>query len=505
MVRVDVFCRVLALLFLFTGATSLAGSCPAQDSAPALEDPKPPTVRAPASERPTASPQPGLETRQAPRPLAIGAVTEDWPWFLGPRRDAISSEQPIEKDWAESGPRLVWRWKTGEGYASPSVRGDRLVFFHRVGDEEILECLDAETGQRFWRHAYRCEYEDDFGFSAGPKCSPLLEEDLGWTLGIQGVLTAFHLPSGTILWQRRLLEEFSIPKGFFGVGTHPLLWGNELIISLGVPEGPSVVGFDKRTGRLLWGAGKSFQSSYATPVPTRIGERDKIVVFGGGKLRPPRGGLMVIDRERHTVDVEFPWRSRTYYSVNASTPIVRGASVFLSESYGLGGIRLDLNESATEVKEAWRNERFDLHWHTPLMLGDHLYGFAGQGERSSELVCVEWISGKERWREAIAWEETIQGSSGPRPRDLGVYRGSLLHVDGATLCLGEWGDLLWLELSPKGVKVLARTKLFDADQSWSLPILSRGLLYICQNTPARLTREPPRLYCYDLRSAGEKR
>jgi hypothetical protein len=75
-----------------------------------------------------------------------------------------------------------------------------------------------------------------------------------------------------------------------------------------------------------------------------------------------------------------------------------------------------------------------------------------------------------------------------------------LHVDGATLCLGESGDLLWLKLTPRGVEILDRTELFDADQTWSLPVLSRGLLYICQNTPARGRRSPPTLYCYDLRA-----
>jgi hypothetical protein len=60
------------------------------------------------------------------------------------------------------------------------------------------------------------------------------------------------------------------------------------------------------------------------------------------------------------------------------------------------------------------------------------------------------------------------------------------------------GHLLWLELSPKGYKELARTWLFPAPESWTPPVISRGLLYICQNRPG-YNGTPPRLLCYDLR------
>jgi hypothetical protein len=38
----------------------------------------------------------------------------------------------------------------------------------------------------------------------------------------------------------------------------------------------------------------------------------------------------------------------------------------------------------------------------------------------------------------------------------------LLAVDGGVLCLGEFGDLAWLDLSPKGAAVKSRAKLFNA-------------------------------------------
>ena len=83
---------------------------------------------------------------------------------------------------------------------------------------------------------------------------------------------------------------------------------------------------------------------------------------------------------------------------------------------------------------------------------------------------------------------------------MSIYRGSLLAVDGSFLCLGELGHLLWIDLSPKGYKEISRTWLFPARESWTLPVLSRGLLYVVQNTREVTRVNGPRLLCYDLRT-----
>jgi hypothetical protein len=73
------------------------------------------------------------------------------------------------------------------------------------------------------------------------------------------------------------------------------------------------------------------------------------------------------------------------------------------------------------------------------------------------------------------------------------------HQFGGFLCLGELGHLLWLDLSPAGYKELARSWLFAARETWSLPVLSHGLLYVVQHTRDTIHGTGPRLLCYDLR------
>jgi hypothetical protein len=74
-------------------------------------------------------------------------------------------------------------------------------------------------------------------------------------------------------------------------------------------------------------------------------------------------------------------------------------------------------------------------------------------------------------------------------------------VDGRYLALGELGHLLWLDLTPKGYRELSRTRLFLARETWSLPVLSRGLLYVSQHSRSLVGGDTPRLLCYDLRAA----
>src|SRR6476619_3727138 len=93
-----------------------------------------------------------------------GAVSAaDWPQFLGPTRNAVSAETGLAKSWPEKGPPVVWEREVGEGFSGPVVSGGTLILFHRVGDEEVVEALDAASGKPRWRFAYPTAYSDPYG------------------------------------------------------------------------------------------------------------------------------------------------------------------------------------------------------------------------------------------------------------------------------------------------------------------------------------------------------
>ena len=430
-----------------------------------------------------------------PKALAKDAVTHDWPSFLGPSHNGISSETRLSRTVP---PPLVWEFPKGTGYTSPAIAGERLLFLHRVGNEEIVECLHSETGARHWNFRYPTDFEDRYGYNNGPRSSPVIDGERVYTVGAQGQLHCLELGTGKLAWRRNLAVEYKVPQDFFGISSTPLIEGALLIVNVGAPGGPCVAGLDKATGREVWRAGKEWGPSYASPVPGVVHGKRRIFVFAGGESTPPTGGLLSIDPAIGRVDFTFPWRSRSYESVNASCPVVFDNKVFISASYRTGGALVEIRPDFTH-RVAWTTQEFGLHFNTPIHRNGFLYGFDGRNEPDASLACVDASTGKIVWRVTPEWNETITLRGEQRQHPVGTYRGSLLAVDGHFLCLGELGHLLWLDLTPKGYREISRCWLFAARESWALPVLSRGLLYGVQNTRDIITGAGPRLICYDLR------
>jgi outer membrane protein assembly factor BamB len=432
-----------------------------------------------------------------PKPLAKDAVTSDWPSFLGPSHNGVSPETKLSRKFP---PPLLWEFPKGASYTSPAVVGERLVFQHRVGDEEVVECFHSETGAARWRFRYATAFEDRYGYNNGPRSSPVIDSEKAYTLGAEGKLHCFELASGKVIWKRDLRSEYKVPQDFFGTAATPLVEGQLLILNVGAPGGPCVVGFDKATGREVWRSGKEWGPSYASAVPAVIHGKRRVLVFAGGESSPPSGGLMSIDPSNGRLDFSFPWRSRTVESVNASCPVVFDNKVFISASYRTGAALLEIRPDFTH-KVLWTTQEFALHFNTAIYRDGYLYGFDGRNEPDASLACVDAATGKVVWRETPEWMETVEMRGRPPQNTVtGTYRGSLMHVDGSFLCLGEMGHLLWLDLSPKGYKEVSRTWLFAARESWALPVLSHGLLYVVQNTRDLIRGTTPRLFCYDLRA-----
>ena len=434
----------------------------------------------------------------APRPLADGATVEAWPGFLGVRGEPISRETPIRKQFGAEGPDLLWELAKGTGYSSPATEGDYLVYMHRQGDEEIVECLHPESGKQYWQYRYETDFRDRYGYNNGPRASPVIDGERVYTYGAKGMLHSLRLQTGQRLWSRDIAAEFNVPQDFFGTAATPLVVGELLVINVGAPGGPAVAAFERTSGRMVWGAGDQWGASYATPVVASVHGMERVFVLAGGESRPPAGGLLVVDPDDGALQLRFPWRSRSYESVNASNPVVVGSRVMVSASYRTGAAQLLLRPDGGYTKE-WENHDFDLHWTTAVHHQGHYYAFAGRNEPDAKLVCVRAETGETVWTRVLEWEETVTVQGQQRTISASPFRGNLLKVDGRFLALGEHGHLLWLDLSPSGPEVLGRWRLFLARESWSPPVLSRGLLFVNQNTRGFDAPTMPRLLCYDLR------
>lgn len=404
--------------------------------------------------------------------------TDDWPGFLGPKRNSISDQQGILTDWSNGNLKTVWESEIGLGYVLGSVSDGRFYQFDAVGEKCRLICKAAKTGKVIWKHAYDFEYKDLFGFDKGPRATPLVDGDRVYTFGVEGTLQCLNTKTGDVIWQADTSRQFGVVQNFFGVGSSPLISGDHLLVMIGgspeedqaksgkridgvSPNGSAVVVFNKLDGTLVRKIGNDLASYSSLQTYEKNGKNFCVAWL--------RENLIGFDADAGKVAWTFPYRARKYESVNASTPVVDGTRIFVSESYELGSLLLDVAKDKPEV--IWRdpNRRqwsLALHWNTPVLHEGHLYASHGESPGNAEIRCVEFETGVVKWKQR------------------GYGRASITLVDGKLVVLDERGQLLLVKASPEKFEIVSEYSSADGERlplqspCWAAPVIANGLLYV---------------------------
>lgn len=385
----------------------------------------------------------------------------DWPQILGPDRNGQSGETNLAGSWPNEGPRVVWKANVGQGWSGPVVVSNRLYAFHRSGDDETLDCLNATNGRPIWQARYPSEYRDDFGFDEGPRATPASNGRLVVTLGANGMLGAWDSMSGTNLWRVDTRMKFEAGKGFFGVACSPLIEGGRVIVNVGGKDA-GIVAFGEADGKVLWKA-TSEEASYSSPVGATMAGKRRVFVLA-------RRSLIALEPENGRVLWQHPFQPSVSASVSAATPLVVGDRIFISASYGAGGALLRYGETAPVVLWA-KEEVLSNHYSTSVHHAGFLFGFDGRQEQRCHLRCVELATG------AVRWSEEHFGA------------GNVLVAGNRLLLITERGELILAPASPDTFKPLARAQILGSDCR-AIPALANGLLY---------ARDKRQLVCVDLR------
>ena len=85
--------------------------------------------------------------------------------------------------------------------AGASVSQGRLFFFDRVENTARLTCMNSETGANIWQFEYPSLYEDIYGFSNGPRTTPVIDNDRVYILGVEGMLYCLNVLDGKQIWK----------------------------------------------------------------------------------------------------------------------------------------------------------------------------------------------------------------------------------------------------------------------------------------------------------------
>lgn len=423
--------------------------------------------------------------------LPCTAIAEDWPQWQGPDRNAMSKETGLLKEWPKDGPPLAWKAKDlGGGDSAPSVADGKLFGMSTRGSDEVVWALDEKTGKELWVTKIGAAVPQRMPQSKeGPGCTPTVDGDKVYALGMGGELVCLQVKDGKSVWHVSLTDkEFGGMVPMWSYRESPLIDGDKLICTPGGPDA-TLAALDKKTGKTLW--------------------KNKVAAGGGGgggrPGRPGGGGSAAysspiaidFDGKRQYVqltartlvgvaadDGKVLWtydKAACGTGINCSTPFHADGQVFAASAYGNGGGLVKLSKDGKDgvkAEEAYFTKKMENH-HGGMILHDGcLYGANG-GNGGGFLICLEFKSGK------VLWDER-EGSKR-------VEKGAVAFADGRLYYRTESGPVLLIE--PNAKEYVEKGRFTQPDRSkvpaWAHPVIANGKLYI---------RDQDLLFCYDVKA-----
>ncbi|OHB65842.1 MAG: hypothetical protein A2V70_16585, partial [Planctomycetes bacterium RBG_13_63_9] len=177
----------------------------------------------------------------------------DWPQWQGPDRNAVSKQRGLLKEWTEDGPPLAWRIEgLGGGYSAPSIAAGRIYGMSSRGDDEVVWALSEVDGKELWGTRLGPALREGMPQGReGPGCTPTVDGDRLYVLGLGGDLACLQAQDGKIIWRHSLTDDLGGRLPTWRYNESPLVDGDKLICTPGGEEA-TLVALDKLTGDVIW-------------------------------------------------------------------------------------------------------------------------------------------------------------------------------------------------------------------------------------------------------------
>lgn len=416
---------------------------------------------------------------------------EDWPQWQGPDRNAISKERGLLKEWPKEGPPLAWKVTSlGGGDSAPSIAGGQIFGMGNRGEDEVVWALSEKDGKELWVSKIGQAFKQDASQGKeGPACTPTVDGERLYVLGLAGDAACLQAKDGKILWQKNLQKDFGgrVPRWSFRES--PLVDGDKVICTPG-SSNATLVALDKLTGKTIWesqvpdavggGSGRGpggpggAGASYASAIAIDFGGQRQYVQF----LAKALVGVAATDGK-------FLWRYEqpaNRMGINCSTPLYHDGQVFAASAYGAGGGLAKLSKDASgaiKAEEVYFSKKMQNHHGGMILLDGCLYGANG-GNEGGFLVCLDFKTGNVLW-------------DGRDDAERRAPKGSVALADGRLYYRTEKGTLLLIEPSPK--EYIERGRFEQPERTrlpaWAHPVIANGKLYV---------RDQDALFCYDVKA-----
>jgi outer membrane protein assembly factor BamB len=382
---------------------------------------------------------------------AMPAVTEDasgdWIGFRGRDRDGRLSGVRIETDWEASPPQQLWRRPIGPAWSSFTVIGDRVYTQEQRGDQEVVLCLDAESGQELWAHMDETRFWEAMA-GAGPRATPSFDQGRIYATGANGNLNCLDATTGDLIWSRNIGVdgERGVPE--WGFASSPLIVDETVMVYAGGGDGKGILAYNKLDGELLWRAGDGTHS-YSSPQLVTIAGTPQV-------LMQTERGVFSINPESGELLWSHEWLVE---GMNRSVqPNVAGDLVFLGTGFGLGtrAVSISRQGEAWDTMEQWTSRALKPYYNDFVIHDGYLYGFDG-----NIFACADVENGQRQWK---------RGRYG---------NGQVLLIadQGLLLVLSEKGEVVILKASPEQLEELARLPAVTG-KTWNHPVIAHGKLFV---------------------------
>ena len=393
------------------------------------------------------------------------AQAADWPQYLGPNRNSISSQKGILRSWPENGPEVLWIISVGRGFGGPVIKDGKVYLLDRddkVGDN--LRCFDLSNGNELWNFAYDAPGSVSY---PGSRSIPTVDGNNVYSCGHNGDLYCININTHKLIWNKNVWKDFGgddVPR--WAITQNPLIYGDLLILASQAPQA-GVVAYEKLTGHVQWTTPSLGRVGYVSPAIVKVGGQDHVVMVtasAGGRGEEPSGGRVVgIDPLSGKILWEYTnWQCRTPVpsAVDAGED-----KVLITGGYNAGAAMIKVEKKADGsygVTELYKTVEFGAHTKPPILYNGHFYIQYSTNERKDGMVCMS-IDGKIKWNTR---------------RSPLFDKGSMILADGLLLSTDGSTTLYLIEPDPSGFKPLASAVLLERDQNWAPMALVDGKLLV---------------------------
>lgn len=399
-----------------------------------------------------------LTTCSVPSTIAAEA---DWTGLLGPDRNGWVEGFETPTVWPEE-LQQQWRVKVGVGYGTPIVASGRVFQHARQGDEEVVWCLDLESGETHWRKSYPAPFKMGGGgerHGKGPKSCPVYADGRLFTFSITGLLAAWDAETGKQLWRRRYDSRFQKTHPYWGVSSSPIVDQDRVIVHHGNDDVGALIALDVKTGEEVWSQGKD-GASYSSPLLVEVEGVRQVVQWN-------HNAVVGVESKSGRPLWRFPLPHEGS-NQNMPTPTFHeGCIIVGGENRGIRSIRLRETDGEWTATEKWFQSKVALDMSTAVVNGDALFGFSHYG--AGRLFCLDLATGGIRWM-------------GPGRLGQNV---AFLSVPNHVLALVNNGQLLVVSTKSDSYQKKATYRVASGE-TWAPPVLlNDGLLIKNRDTLTR--------------------